>query len=198
MRRLLFIDCKKRMGYTRERGGLPQARGVLNQVLCRVSWLLIVHMHHELYVYTYACMHACAHMQVSEISLFFVARAQHLKLIRRHHYLMAVATTIILMVASPLVIKGLQAIHGGAVFGAGGSGSSSSPPASVAGGNGSGSGSGSGGGGSGGGDGGGVLPSGGKGESTLPLLSERGGVVGEGGGSGGGGTGGRRGVRKRG
>ena len=59
-------------------------------------------------------------MQVSEISLFFVARAQHLKLIRRHHYLMAVATTIILMVASPLVIKGLQAIHGGAAFGGGG------------------------------------------------------------------------------
>ncbi|CAM9597399.1 unnamed protein product, partial [Scytosiphon promiscuus] len=59
-----------------------------------------------------ACM-----AQVSEISLFFVARAQHLQLIRRHHYLMAVATTIVLMVASPLVIRGLQHLHGGAAAG---------------------------------------------------------------------------------
>ncbi|CAM9596913.1 unnamed protein product, partial [Pylaiella littoralis] len=107
-----------------------------------------------------ACM-----AQVSEISLFFVARAQHLKLIRRHHYLMAVATTIILMVASPLVIKGLQAVHGGAAVGAGGASSSGSPRASVAGGSGSG-----------GGDGGGGSPNVGHGESILPLVGERGGV----------------------
>ncbi|CAM9541238.1 unnamed protein product, partial [Laminaria digitata] len=63
-----------------------------------------------------ACM-----AQVSEISLFFVARAQHLQLIQRHHYLMAVATTIILMVASPLVIKALQTFHGAASGGGVGS-----------------------------------------------------------------------------
>lgn len=63
---------------------------------------------------------------MSEISLFFVARAQHLQLIRRHQYLVAVATTIILMVASPLVIKALQTLHGsGGVGGGGGSGGGS-------------------------------------------------------------------------
>lgn len=46
-----------------------------------------------------------------------MARAQHLQLIQRHHYLMAVATTIILMVASPLVIKALQTFHGGSGVG---------------------------------------------------------------------------------
>ncbi|CAB1121126.1 unnamed protein product [Ectocarpus sp. CCAP 1310/34] len=102
-----------------------------------------------------ACM-----AQVSEISLFFVARAQHLKLISRHHYLMTVATTVILMVASPLVIKGLQAVHGGAACGEGGA-TCSSPR------NGTGTGGG-------GGGGRGVGESGGAEDSILPLIGGRG------------------------
>lgn len=50
----------------------------------------------------------CIVSQVSEISLFFLAKAQNLKLIPRQDYLMAVATTITLMVVSPVIIKGLQ------------------------------------------------------------------------------------------
>lgn len=119
-------------------------------------------------------------VQVSEISLFFVARAQHLKLIRRHHYLMAVATTIILMVASPLVIKGLQAIHGGAAFGSGGP--NTSPHASPRVGSGGSAGSASGGGG---------LPGGDHEESGPPSRAERG--SGKGGGKDGGGKGRARG-----
>lgn len=129
-------------------------------------------------------------MQVSEISLFFVARAQHLKLIRRHHYLMAVATTIVLMVASPLVIKGLQAIHGGAAFGNGGSSTSpraspratshASPRVGPGGSAGSACGGGV-----------GALPSGGHEESGLQWMGERGG--GKGGGKEGGGIKGAKG-----
>lgn len=37
-----------------------------------------------------------------------MGKAQHLGLIVRHHYLMAVASTITLMIVSPLIIKGLQ------------------------------------------------------------------------------------------
>lgn len=61
--------------------------------------------------------------QVSEISLFFVARAQHLQLIQRHHYLVSVATTVILMVASPVVIKALQKFSGFSGNGSGNGGS---------------------------------------------------------------------------
>ncbi|CAM9182261.1 unnamed protein product [Choristocarpus tenellus] len=53
-----------------------------------------------------ACM-----AQVSEISLFFVAQAQHLNLISRYNYLMFVAATIILMAASPFVIGALQRLQ---------------------------------------------------------------------------------------
>ncbi|CAM9794468.1 unnamed protein product, partial [Hapterophycus canaliculatus] len=118
-----------------------------------------------------ACM-----AQVSEISLFFVARAQHLELIRRHHYLMAVATTIILMVASPLVIRGLQHLHGG---GAGGGSSNSNSTGDRGGGGGGGDrGGGDRGGesdGGGGGDRGGAgdLHGGAHGESILPLTADR-------------------------
>ena len=40
--------------------------------------------------------------QISELSLFLVARAQEYRLISRHVYLMVVATTIVLLVLTPL------------------------------------------------------------------------------------------------
>lgn len=83
-----------------------------------LSYVLPLHMHAK--ILTAGRLSPPRTLQVSEISLFFVARAQHLQLIQRHHYLVAVATTIILMVASPLVIKALQTIHGGSGSSGGG------------------------------------------------------------------------------
>ncbi|CAN0023217.1 unnamed protein product [Discosporangium mesarthrocarpum] len=53
-----------------------------------------------------ACM-----AQVSEISLFFVAQAHNLHLISRHHYLMTVAASIIIMVVSPFVLGTFLRVH---------------------------------------------------------------------------------------
>jgi len=46
--------------------------------------------------------------QVSEVSLFFMAKSQHLGLVSRHTYLMAVATTVILMGLSPFTSHAMR------------------------------------------------------------------------------------------
>jgi predicted Kef-type K+ transport protein len=48
--------------------------------------------------------------QISELSLFLVARAQEYRLISRHVYLMVVATTIVLLVLTPLSAHAFRGI----------------------------------------------------------------------------------------
>lgn len=48
--------------------------------------------------------------QISELSLFLVARAQEYQLISRHVYLMVVATTIVLLVLTPLSAHAFRGI----------------------------------------------------------------------------------------
>ncbi|CAM9563884.1 unnamed protein product, partial [Phaeothamnion confervicola] len=49
--------------------------------------------------------------QVSEISLFFVARAQQMRLLSRHLYLMMVATTVVLLCVSPVIVAAVRRLN---------------------------------------------------------------------------------------
>jgi predicted Kef-type K+ transport protein len=48
--------------------------------------------------------------QISELSLFLVARAQEYRLISRHVYLIVVATTVVLLVLTPLSVHAFRGV----------------------------------------------------------------------------------------